>query len=129
MYIIEYRSLLLWRLNSLSVWSLSVYGVVHIVNPRSSSNSLNLLILLVNFLWMSSSRLIEAESLGDQIGQAYSTRFLIRFFSRGNITDVFLLLKVRKVIPDICLALLVMIVICSWKERFAYAKVFDVVLK
>ena len=93
-----------------------MYGVVHIVNPRSSSNSLNLLILLVNFLWMSSSPLIKAESSGDQMGQAYSTRFPIRFFSRGNIIDVFLLLKVHKVIPDICFALLVMIVICSWKK-------------
>ena len=55
---------------------------------------------------MSTSIMMEAEPLGEQVGQVHSTRFLIDFFSR-DITEVFLPLRIFKVIPDTCFALVV----------------------
>ena len=86
--------------------------------PRSSLYSLNLCALLVNCLCTSSRQFILVESVGFQIGQAYSTLLLTELLSSGRRTDVFQLLKLHCIMLDTCLDLDVMALMCSLKVRF-----------
>ena len=53
------------------------------------------------------------ESVGFQIGQVYLTLLLTKLFSIGRRTDVFWLFELCSIMSDTCLALDVMVLMCS----------------